>query len=89
MPTSSSPQTPAPWWQFGHVWLIISGPAAVVLAGFFTFYLAAKGVDPVVDENYYRKGLEINKTLPEPAGNLAPAIKARNHAATGVPAAKE
>ena len=67
MPTLSSPQTPAPWWKFGHVWLIISGPAAVVLAGFFTFYLAVKGVDPVVDENYYRKCLEINKTLPEPA----------------------
>ena len=78
-----------PWWKFGHVWLVISGPVAVVLAGFFTFYLAVKGVDPVVDENYYRTGIEINKTLSAQAGNLAPAMQARNHAATGVPAAKE
>ena len=89
MQTSPHPHSPAPWWQFGYVWLIISGPATVVLAGFFTFYLAVKGVDPLVDENYYRKGLEINKTLEDPAGNLAPAMKARNHAATGVPATKE
>ena len=78
-----------PWWKFGHVWLVISGPVAVVLAGFFTFYLAVKGVDPVVDENYYRTGIEINKTLSAQAGNLAPAMQARNHAATGVPTAKE
>jgi hypothetical protein len=78
--SESSLQKPAPWWKFGHVWLIISGPAAVVLAGFFTFYLAASGVDPVIDTNYYRKGLEINH---------APAQQARNHAATGVPATKE
>jgi len=83
------PQEPAaPWWKFGYVWLVISGPAAVVLAGFFTLYLAVIGVDPVVDENYYRKGIEINRTLTEQAGNLAPAIQARNHAATGVQAPK-
>lgn len=84
-----TPQDPAArWWQFGHVWLVISGPAAVVLASFFTLYLAVIGVDPVVDENYYRKGIEINRTLTEQAGNLAPAIQARNHAATGVQAPK-
>ena len=85
-----TPQQPAaPWWKFGHVWLVISGPAAVVLASFFTLYLAITGVDPVVDENYYRKGIEINRTLAGSSTNLAPAIQARNHAATGVQAPKE
>ena len=85
----TSQQSTAPWWQFGHVWLVISGPAAVVLASFFTLYLAITGVDPVVDENYYRKGIEINRTLAGQADNLAPAIQARNHAATGVQVPKE
>lgn len=89
MQHQQSQKTTTPWWKFGHVWLVISGPVAVVLAGFFTFYLAVKGVDPVVDENYYRKGIEINRTLEAESPNLAPAIQARNHAATGVPAVKE
>lgn len=73
-----------PWWKFGHVWMVISGPAIVVVASFITFYLAASGKDPVVDEDYYRKGIEINKTLADNPTSLAPATQARNHAATGV-----
>ena len=77
-----------PWWRFPHVWMVISGPAIVVVASFITFYLAAVGQDPIVDEDYYRKGLEINKTLGDKPSSLAPAVQARNHAATGVPAPK-
>jgi uncharacterized protein len=29
-----------PWWKYGYVWLIISGPLVVVIAGFITLYLA-------------------------------------------------
>ncbi len=83
---------PAPWWKFGHVWLVVAGPAIVVVASFITLYLAITRPDPVVAEDYYRKGLDINKTMDEAeiakaaaaAGNLAPALLARNHAATGV-----
>jgi hypothetical protein len=82
-------QAAQPWWKYGHVWLIISGPAAVVIAGFFTLYLAVSGVDPVIDPHYYRNGIEINQRLSAPTGNLAPAQQARNHAATGVSAPKE
>ena len=84
---SATPMTPSPpWWKFGHVWLVISGPAIVVVASFITFYLAAVGQDPVIEEDYYRKGIEINKTLRENPASLAPATQARNHAATGVTA---
>ena len=75
-----------PWWQYGHVWLVISGPAIVVVAGFITLYLAVSGMDPVLDKDYYRKEVEASRTLEK--GNpssLAPATQARNHAATGVP----
>lgn len=73
-----------PWWKNGHVWLIVSGPAAVVVASFVTLYLAVRTPDPVVAEDYYRKGVEINKTLEAGGASLAPAQQARNHAATGV-----
>ena len=78
-----------PWWKFGHVWMVLAGPAVVVVAGFVTLYLAIRTPDPVVSEDYYRQGIEINKTLDADPNSLAPAIQARNHAATGVaPVAK-
>lgn len=76
----------SPWWKFGHVWLVIAGPAIVVIASFITLYLAVTRPDPVVTEDYYRKGIEINKTLGSDSGatSMAPAIQARNHAQTGL-----
>ncbi len=85
-PSSVSTVPSPPWWKFGHVWLVISGPALVVVASFITAYLAIVGQDPVVDADYYRKGIEINKTLSDNPASLAPAKEARNHAATGVKA---
>ena len=70
-----------PWWKFGHVWLLVSGPAAVVVAGILTVWIAVVKTDPVVDENYYRRGIEINKQLAAQRA-LLPAVQGRNHAAT-------
>ena len=81
MPAPSIP-TVQPWWRYGHVWLIISGPLLVVVAGFVTAFIALRNPDPVIAEDYYRQGLEINKTLNDPTRSLAPAQQARNHAAT-------
>lgn len=72
-----------PWWNFGYVWLIIAGPLIVVIASFVTLYLALTLPDPVIDD-YYRKGIEINKTLDAQRDAMAPALQARNHAATGI-----
>lgn len=73
-----------PWWHYGHVWLIISGPLIVVIASFITLFLAITSPDPVIDNNYYRNGIEINRTLNEQRDSFAPAGQARNHAATGI-----
>jgi uncharacterized protein len=81
---SNVQETSSPWWKFGHVWLVIAGPAVVVVAAFFTLFLALRWPDPVVADDYYRQGIEINKTLEANSVSLAPAIQARNHAATGV-----
>lgn len=88
----STLRSPAPWWKFGHVWLILAGPAIVVVASFVTLYLAVTRPDPVISDDYYQKGIEINKTLGDDANaaSLAPALQARNHAQTGVvPASKD
>lgn len=82
-----------PWYHYGHAWLVFGGPAAVVVASLITVYIAVQERDPMVDENYYQNGININQTLADEAKSadsievrnaLAPAVKARNHAATGV-----
>ncbi|GAA3980698.1 hypothetical protein GCM10022279_00420 [Comamonas faecalis] len=75
-----------PWWKFGMVWMLIAGPAVVVVAGFVTLWLAVSRPDPVLSEDYYQRGLEINQTLraqqEAEAAAMTPALKGRNHAAT-------
>lgn len=81
---NDSPESPAPWWKYGHVWLVVAGPAIVVVAGFITLYLAVTRPDPLVTKDYYREGLDINKTMKQEAASMAPALQGRNHAQTGV-----
>ena len=76
-------KNPEPWWKFGHVWLVLAGPALVVVAGLVTAYIAMRAPDPVLAQDYYRRGLEMNKTLAEEkAKQLAPALQTRNHVVT-------
>ncbi|MEN9711894.1 MAG: hypothetical protein RLY90_155 [Pseudomonadota bacterium] len=70
------------WWRNGYVWLVIGGPLVVVIAAIATAIIAIRMPDPVIDEDYYRKGLEINKTLDAQRQQMLPAEVARNHAAT-------
>ncbi len=79
------PDSSGPWWKFGHMWMVVGGPAVVVMASFVTIYLAVTRPDPVISEDYYQQGIQINQQLDaQSAASLAPAIQARNHAATGV-----
>ena len=59
-----------PWWRYGFVWLVIAGPAAVVVAGVATLLIAAQGADSLVAKDYYRLGIEINhiKLVTGPVG---------------------
>lgn len=59
--TSSSPQRP--WFREPWVWLIIALPASAVLGGIVTIWLAVVSDDGLVDDDYYKHGLEINKKL--------------------------
>lgn len=79
-------QPSAPWWTHGHVWLVIAGPVIVILAGIATLILAVRTPDPLVAQDYYRRGIEINKTLAAQDGKaMLPALQGRNHAATPAP----
>ena len=77
---NSDPHNPQrPWWSFAHVWLLIAGPAIVVVAGLFTYYLAARSPDPVLQTQTPVKA----ESEQGPDISQAPAVQARNHAATG------
>lgn len=83
MTTPSTPETGKPWWTHGHVWLVIAGPAIVVVASIATLVLALRTPDPLVSQDYYRQGIEINKTLAaQGSKSMLPALQGRNHAAT-------
>ena len=71
-----------PWWKHGFVWMVIAGPAIVVVAGIATLVIAVRSADPVVEADYYRRGIEINKALAARDKARLPALQGRNHAAT-------
>ncbi len=82
-------QQAQPWWKFAHVWMVFAGPAVVVVASFITLYLAIKIPDPVVSGYGHAEQSGASKPATPAAGNMAPAMQARNHAATGVAAPAE
>ncbi len=67
-PASSNDRLP--WWHERFMWIVVGGPLLVVLASFVTLALAILNPDPVIT------------TTAKPGQPDAPAIQARNHAAT-------
>ena len=53
----------APWYRQRWPWLLIAGPLIVVIAAFITAYIAWSTDDGVIAEDYYKRGLLINKSL--------------------------
>ena len=51
------------WYREPWPWILMSGPAAVMLAGAFTTALAISSNDGLVAEDYYKQGLAINRVL--------------------------
>ena len=71
-PTPKDPAASQPWWRHGMVWLVVGGPLVVVVASLVTAVIAVRGADLLVDESSQSSRSDA----------YAPAIKARNHAAT-------
>src|SRR3954470_22021591 len=51
------------WYREPWPWLLMSGPALVIVAGFYTLWLAIQSDDGLVADDYYKRGLAINQTL--------------------------
>jgi hypothetical protein len=54
---------PHSWRREPWPWLLMAGPAAVIVAGIVTSVIAFRGADGLVADDYYRQGLAINRTL--------------------------
>jgi hypothetical protein len=52
-----------PWYTHRWPWLLMLGPAVVLVAGVITGYLAVTRQDAVVVDDYYKKGKAINQDL--------------------------
>ena len=52
-----------PWYREPWPWILMSGPAIVVVAGLATAWLAVRSDDGLVVDDYYKQGLAINRTL--------------------------
>ena len=59
----SIPAPAKPWYRERWPWLLMAGPMIVVVAGFATAWLAWSTDDGVVADDYYKRGLVINKQL--------------------------
>lgn len=61
MAAKSSP--PVPWYREPLVWLVLAIPAAAVVAGAAMLVLANATWDGLVADDYYQRGLQINRAL--------------------------
>lgn len=65
-----------PWYRQRWPWLLMSGPAIVIVAGIATMIIAFKTSDGLVEDDYYKQGLGINKTLQRDADARARGLAA-------------
>jgi len=60
----STPEQPIPaWYKQFWPWFLMSFPAAAVIAGIITIIIATSNHDHVVVDDYYKKGLAINRVI--------------------------
>lgn len=61
------------WYKQFWPWFLIALPTIVVIASLFTVYIAVTNPDPVIEDDYYRQGLTINKKLEAQQASQPPA----------------
>ncbi len=52
-----------PWYREPWPWIIMAGPALVVVAAVVTAVVAFRGADGLVADDYYKQGLGINRQI--------------------------
>jgi hypothetical protein len=51
------------WYREPWPWLLMAGPAIVVVAATMTAFVAFRGADGLVADDYYKQGLSINRAI--------------------------
>lgn len=52
-----------PWYKQRWPWILMAGPAVVIVAGIITAWLAVVSNDGLVSDDYYKQGLAVNQRL--------------------------
>ena len=55
--------TQPPWYRDRWPWILMAGPAFVVIGGSYAMWLATSTDDGLVADDYYKRGMAINRTL--------------------------
>lgn len=71
------------WYREPWPWILMSGPAAVVVASLITAWLAIRSDDGLVADDYYKQGLAINQTLSRSDAAERLGMEAELHLADG------
>lgn len=66
-----------PWYRHRWPWILMAGPAAVVVAGAFTTWIAFASADGLVADDYYKQGLAINQEIRRGARALQLGVSAQ------------
>lgn len=65
-----------PWYREPWPWILMAGPVAAVVGGIVTAWLAITHQDGLVADDYYKRGLAINRTLERERNATALGVKA-------------
>ncbi|MGQ0579799.1 MAG: FixH family protein [Betaproteobacteria bacterium] len=72
-----SGQIRKPWYREPWPWLLIAGPATVIVAGVVTAWIAMMNEDGLVADDYYKQGLAINQVIRRESAAAALDMRAR------------
>jgi len=72
-----------PWYRQFWPWFLMAFPATAVVAGFITLRLAVNSDDGLVEDDYYKQGMAINRTLTRESAAAAAHLAGRLHLANG------
>jgi hypothetical protein len=70
-------RTALPWFKEPWPWILMSGPAIVIVAGVITTWIAFATSDGLVADDYYKRGLGVNAVLKREQAAAQRGIEAR------------
>jgi hypothetical protein len=66
-----------PWYRVPFVWLVVLLPLTAVVASFVSLALAVRSDTGLVEDDYYKRGLEINRVLDRDRAAVAEGLASR------------